>query len=225
MSPLSSTYYSNTYRNFKAIHPEALREIIRFYDENDLAIQQLDFEEYFEILVAYVDALFVIGKYRQHLLMVDIVIENTIQHNIFTHNKQDLFFEMLTCKGLSFFYTYEFEKAEVVFKQLIKIKPTQTDIVKYLAKSIRQKGAFIQHWSRAGGIALLFLAAIVVGLEILLIRPFYEMYSSNFEWTRTGLFVLACLILAAGEWIHWLKSKHQAQLFQRKVLSEKELFS
>lgn len=212
--PLSkSTYHSNLYRQFKAIHPESQREIIRFFDENEKAILKLDFEEYFDLLVAYVDALFVVGKYRQHLLMVDTVIEHTIQRNIYNYNGQDLFFEMLTCKGLSFLHVCEYAKAENIFKQLIRIKPEEKETVTYLEKSIRVAGASIQLWTRAVSIGLLFLAALVIGVEILLIRPFYEMYTSYFELARTVLFLLACLVIVTGEWLHRRRSRRKASLF------------
>lgn len=221
MSSTKSTYHSKLYRDFKAIRPDAQREIIRFYDEHEPAIRQMDFEEYFDLLVAYVDALFVVGKYRQHLLMVDIIIENTIKRNIFSYNGQDLFFEMLTCKGISFLHTYEYTKARTIFEQLIRIKPEHEETVRYLEKSIRVKGAPIQHWSRALSIGLLFLATFIIGLEILLIRPFYELYVSYFELGRTALFVLACLILVAGELVHRQVSKKKARLFWGQVRRNK----
>lgn len=221
MSLLRPTYQSKIYREFKAIHPESFREIIRFYEENERSVLKLDFEEYFDLLVAYVNALFVIGKYRQHLVLVDIVIENTIQRNIFSYNGQDLFFDMLTCKGLSHLHTHEYAKAEGIFKQLIKIKPEEEDTVKYLEKSIRAAGASIQHWSRAVGIGLLFLAAFLIGVEILLIRPFYEMYIWYFELGRTLLFISACLAMAGGEWIHWYRSRKKAGLYLRHAKAGK----
>ncbi|PHN04225.1 hypothetical protein CRP01_21940 [Flavilitoribacter nigricans DSM 23189 = NBRC 102662] len=221
VSLLRPTYQSRTYRKFKSIHPESHREIIRFYDENEQSILKLDFEEYFDLLVAYVNALFVIGKYRQHLLMVDLVIEYTIQRNIFSYNGQDLFFEMLTCKGLSHLHTYDYVKAENIFKQLIRIKPEEEDSVKYLEKSIRVAGDRIQHWSRAISIGMLFLAAIVIGVEILLIRPFYEMHVWYFELGRTLLFIFACMAMAGGEWLHWYRSRKKAGHFLRQVKARK----
>lgn len=221
MSLSRPTYHSKTYREFKSIHPESHREIIRFYDENEREIRKLDFEEYFDLLVAYVDALFVIGKYRQHLLMVDLVIEISIQRNIYNYNGQDLFFEMLNCKGLSFFYTYQYRQAENIFRQLIRINPEEKETVKYLEKSIRQAGASVQHWTRAVSIGLLFLAALVIGLEILFIRPFYEMYVWHFELGRTLLFVFACLAMGGGEWLHRYRSRRKAGQFLGQVVREK----
>ena len=77
------TYHSAAYRRFKAIPPNAFREIVRYYEENETAVGQLDFEEYFEITLAYTEALFECGKYREHLVMADPVLETVIRQNIF----------------------------------------------------------------------------------------------------------------------------------------------
>lgn len=221
MSVSRPTYHSKLYREFKAIQPDAIRDVVRFYDENEAAICALEFEEYFELLVSYVNCLFHIGRYRQHLLMVDTVIETSIQRNIFLFNGKDLFFEMLTCKGLSYLYIYEYAKAEDIFRQLLRIKPETEEVAGYLEKSIRYKGAAIQNWSRALSIGLLFVAALVIALEILLIRPFYELYIHHFEISRTLLFALACLVLAGGEWAHRRQSRHKTRTFLRRVKEEK----
>lgn len=181
----------------------------------------LEFAEAFELQVAYVNALFAVGKYRQHLLLVDNVIESTIQRNIFNFQGQDLFFEMLTCKGLSYLYIYEYAQAEGIFRQLLRINPSQEEIADYLEKSIRYSGAPIQSWTRAVSIGLLFLAAFLIGIEILLVRPFYEMYVAPVEFTRNALFVLACLILLLGEWIHRRQSRQKALGFLRRIQAEK----
>lgn len=222
MSLPKSAYHSRLYLDFKAIHPEAHRDIIRFFDEHEKGIRQLDTDEFFDLYVSYVDALFVIGKYRKHLLLVDDIIEQTIRQNIYVHNGQDVFFEMLTCKGLSFLYTYEFEKAEVIFRQLIRIDPQHEEMGRWLEQSIRQQGAPIQHQSRAVGIGLLILAASIIGVEILLIRPFYEMYISRFEWSRNGFILLACSIMLAGELVHRYRSRRLARTFRDQAQEEKD---
>jgi hypothetical protein len=209
------------YLDFKAIHPESHREIIRFFDENEKGIRRLDAEEFFDLYVCYVDALFVIGKYRQHLLLVDHIIEHTIRYNIFMYNGRDLFFEMLTNKGLSYLYTYEFKGAESIFRQLVQIDPEQEEIGRFLEKSIRQQGAPIQHRTRALGVGLLIIAALGIGVEILLIRPFYEMYITPFEWSRNLLFLLACLIILSGELMHRRRSRHRAQSFRQRISRDK----
>ena len=63
-----STYHSKVFRNFKEIEREDYHNVIRYYEANEEEIGQLDFEEYFELLLAYIHALFRLEKYQKHLL-------------------------------------------------------------------------------------------------------------------------------------------------------------
>ncbi len=85
------TYYSKIYRTFLSLDEMAFQELIHFFEENEKEIRELDFEEYFEVLAAYVTALFEVGAYREHLLMVDVVIETSIINNIVEYKGEDLF--------------------------------------------------------------------------------------------------------------------------------------
>ena len=78
MSTFKSTYHSKIYRDFKALDERAYRDMVRFYEEREDDIKGLEFQEFFELLFAYADALFEIGSYRKHLLLVDYVIECSI---------------------------------------------------------------------------------------------------------------------------------------------------
>ena len=77
-----STYHSKEYRDFRAIEPGDWRGVVRFYEKNEAAIRGLDFEEYFELLLAYTDALSEIGAWQKHLLMADVVIEISVMENL-----------------------------------------------------------------------------------------------------------------------------------------------
>lgn len=210
-------YHSRLYRDFKEIHPDAHRDIIRFYDENEKAIRQLDFAEAFELLVAYVDALFDAGRYRRHLTMVDSVIETTIQLNIFEYQQKDLFRNMLINKGLSLLHIHEFGKAEYIFRELLRIDVHQPDVIGYLEKSIRLAGSPILHVAQAVAIGIFFLSAIVIGMEILIVRPFYESVTPYFEWGRNGLFVLGIIVLIAGRWWHGIQTRRAVKKFIREL--------
>ena len=50
MPYFQSTYHSKVYRDFKEIESSAFRKIVRFYEDNELEIKKLDFDENFELL-------------------------------------------------------------------------------------------------------------------------------------------------------------------------------
>ena len=66
-------YRSKVYEGFKEIEPEAWREIIQFFEENEKRIKKLEFEEYFEVLIGYINALFEGEKLLKHLEIVDLL--------------------------------------------------------------------------------------------------------------------------------------------------------
>ena len=111
-----STYHSRIFRDFKEIDAANHRRIIRFYEDKEEDIQRLDFEEYFQLIVAYVNALFEVGAYQKHLLMVDVVIEMTIVHNVERYKGEDIYEKMLFRKAASLYNIMEYAKAEYVTK-------------------------------------------------------------------------------------------------------------
>ena len=114
-------------------------------------------------------------------------------------------------------YTYEYAEAENIFKQLIKIDPSREIVVKHLEKSIRAVGSPIQFRTRAISIGLLFFAAAVIGVEILVVRPFYAQYADSFEFIRNALFILACLVTIYGEVIHRRRSREKVMIFHAQA--------
>ena len=61
---ISLTYHSRIFRDFKEIDAVNHRRIIRFYEDKEEDIKRLDFDEYFQLIVAYVNALFELGLIR-----------------------------------------------------------------------------------------------------------------------------------------------------------------
>ena len=79
---MSVRHHSQLYRQLRDVDPRDSQRIIRMYEEREQEIGRLDVEEHFELTVYYSDALFATGAYRQHLMMVDLVIEASMLHNI-----------------------------------------------------------------------------------------------------------------------------------------------
>ncbi|GAB5553121.1 MAG: hypothetical protein Sapg2KO_27120 [Saprospiraceae bacterium] len=198
MEFFNPTYYTQVYRKFKAIEPSAHREIVRFYEKEESKILRLDFEEFFEMLVAYVDALFEIGAYRKHLTLVDVVIEKSINHNIKFYRNQDLFQKMLFRKAASLFNTQDYTKAEYVVTQVYRMYPEdQTAMLLYQKCRLKARPALL-NYARAGGVFLFFLSALVIALEVLFVRPWYAMHVPLVMNVRNSIFIFACLALIIG---------------------------
>ena len=202
MAYFQSTYLTKVYREFKAIDPTAYRQLIRYYEKRSEIIGQLEFEEFFEVLVIYVEALFEVGAYHKHIVAVDTVIEYSITYNIHFHKGKDIYYDMLFKKAASHFNLVQYEKAEHILKELIKINPNEEDVIVFLKKCLRRKNGRLVRIAKASSILLFLITAMVISIEVLLVRPFYRAYAPNIESFRTSLFIIGILILILGDLIH-----------------------
>lgn len=198
MEFFNPTYYTKVYRQFKAIDPGAYREIIRFYEKMEDKILLLEFDEFFELLVAYVNALFEIGAYRKHLLLVDVVIEKSISNNIKIYRGEDIFHKMLFRKAASFYNIYEFPKSEYILGELLKMQPEDpANAMLYRKCRLKARPRLLKQ-ARATGVFLFFMAVIIIGMEVLFIRPWHEMHVPLIVAVRNSSFLLGFAALLFG---------------------------
>lgn len=201
----ASTYHSRIYRDFKALEAHNFREVVRYFEKHEAEILQLQFEEYFEILAGYANALFEIGAYRKHTLMADVVIELSIRHNIQDFQGVDIFRQMLFRKAASLYNLYEQDKAEYILRELIKIDATDSDSIRFLDKCRQRQYPVLLNRFRAVSIFLFFLTAAVIAVEVLLIIPFYNMHALAVSQIRIGIFLLGIGAMLAGHGcMRWL---------------------
>ena len=219
MTPHRHTYQAKVYREFQAIEPKEWRTIVRFYEEYQKEIGELDFEAFFEIVTAYTNALFEIGAYDKHLRMTDTVIELSVINNVRFFNGEDVFHSMLFKKAASCYHTHELEKADYILRELVRIDPFDEDASRFLKKCLRKKHpAFVQKMRAAAILAFLF-SALLICIEFLLIHSFYPQYNSLFEVVRNSVFFLGWVFIIAGDIIHRWKSIREVDEFvavQRK---------
>lgn len=216
MEFFNPTYYTKVYRQFKAIDPSAYRDIIRFYEREEEKILRLEFDEFFELLVAYVDALFEIGAYRKHLLLVDVVIEKSITNNISLYKEEDLFRKMLFRKAASLYNTQEYIKSAYILTELLKINNEDPSYgMLYRKCRLKARPSLLNH-TRAGAVFLFFITALIIALEVLFVRPWYEMHTTVIMGVRNLTFILACSTLIVGFGCNYLLANRDLQRLVRQ---------
>jgi hypothetical protein len=211
---LDTTYYSRLYRDFLAIDPSDSHGIIRYYEANEDGIRQLDEKEYFVLLLHYTQALFAVKAYRQHLAVVD--------HTLYTCLNQTgsedipiIFRDLLFMKAAAAQRNLQTELAEHVLRELIRIDADYPRAASKLRYSLRQQDRTLSDRTRAISILLFGLAAIVIAIEILFVRPFYDLQAPLVESLRNGIFLLGLLVLGGGEVLSWWRAHRRTQAFVR----------
>ena len=202
-------YYSQLYRNFRAIEPVEYRKVVYFYERHESEIKLLDFPEYFELLNAYTKALFEIEAHQKHLMMADIVIELSFEENIVEINGQEIFQATLFRKAASFYQLQEFPKAIYILNELIKIDPEDIQVAHFLELCLRKSHPKLIRSTRAIAIFIFLATAFVISIEALFVRPFFPDWILFVEKIRNMSFILGIFILGIGEFIHFLKARHE----------------
>jgi tetratricopeptide (TPR) repeat protein len=199
----SHTYYSQIYREFKALDERAYRAIIHYFEKNESKIEQLDFEEYFDLLVCYTTALLANEEYHKHLSISDEVIAVSMSQNVISYNGEDILQHMLYQKSWSYFKLSEYKKAIYMLSELLKINPFDSDAEQLLYKALwNEKARFLQY-AKTLSIFAFLLCALIIAVELILVRTLFPDYTATVEMIRNCLFVLGIGSLVLGYATHF----------------------
>ena len=216
---LRPTIHSRIYRDFLAIEPKDYHGIIRYYEEHEAAIENLEPEEFSELQLVFTHALFEVGAYRQFLAVVDRAILITLDYDfpLVVKRQQGLEFEhLLFRKSAAYLQTLQPAEAQHVVCELLRINPEHEMAVLLLRKAIRQQDKVVNRRTRAVSILLFGVSALIILFEVLFVRPFYHQYTPNVELSRNLIFVLGLLVLASGEALTFWRAFRRSQVLLRR---------
>ncbi|MCP9237066.1 hypothetical protein [Lewinella sp. JB7] len=216
-------HYSQLYRELRAVDPGDYHRIIRMYEEREQAIGRLDVLENFELTVRYVDALFETGAYREHQLMVDLVIHASIRHDIrYVPGREEEIFEyQLFRKAASAFRIGEYATAEHVLRELIRMRPAHPVYYRILRTTLfRQRTGMLQ-FGRAACILCMLLTALIVTFNLLLVSNFYPSFAPLMTWFAIGVFLLGMLTLFGAYGYGYYLTHREATQFRAAQINKR----
>jgi hypothetical protein len=216
-------HYSQLYRELRAVDPKDYHRIIRTYEERELEIGRLDVVEHFELTVQYVDALFETGAYREHQLMVDLVIHASIRHDIryVPGREEEIFQFQLYRKAASAFRIQDYRTAEHVLRELIRMQPGRDICVRFLRTTLFRQRTRLLQAGRAICIFCMLLTAAVVTVNLLVIQNFFPQLSDTFALVSVAVFVVGMLGLIATYGLAYLLSYREAAHFRAASINKR----
>lgn len=213
---------SETYEAFLAIEAGAYREKIQYIEENFFMLPELPQYEYFDMLVLYGEALFETGEYHRQAKLADHILEMSIERNIVMHRGQDVYFETLFKKAASLHNLDKIEQAIHILKELIKINPDHESTKLFLINCmIRQKKPIVRPY-RNVSLVLLLSSALVIAIELLVIKNFWPTWAPIVEIIRNGLFIIGVILLISGEVMVRYRAVEDVFSFMRQTKKKKE---
>jgi len=209
------------YREFKALEANDFHGIVRYYEQFEDGIRALDPDEYLECTVAYTNALFETGSHNKHLVMCDHLLEVVIMQNIENWGGEDLYQRILFRKAASLFQLQEYPKAEHVLRELVKIAPTDPFPRRFLEKCLlHQKPSWITR-TRAICVALSLLAALIIALELFVVKPFFRAWLEPMQVVHNILLGAGIGVFAVGEVLHTWRCRRSVARFTARVKKKK----
>ena len=187
------------YQEYLSIDAKAYQSKIRFYEYNKKAIAQLPYEFRLEISLEYVVSLFEVGEYAQFLEYIDKLLVIVIEDNIFSVTGDDIYQELLYRKGAAYYNLHQFDKADHVLGELCKINNKSELYRRTYFKNKIDSYRYQSQKTRAGIISLLLLTGLIIGVELLFIRPFRPAHIETIELVRIVLFGTALFAMLAQE--------------------------
>lgn len=215
---MSSRHYSQLYRRLRDLDPHDYQRVIRTYEEREAEIGRLDVIEHFELTTYYVDALYRTGAFRQHQLMVDLVIEACIRHSITEVEgiSGDIFQHLLFHKAAAAFRLRHFDEAIHVARELVLISPGRELYVRFLRAALfRQQTKTLQR-GRAGFIFCILFAALLITLNLLVVANFYPIYVGTVRVLIGSIFAVGAICLGGAYGIAFRRAHGEASAFQNK---------
>ncbi len=203
------------YLEYQSIDVKAYQSKIRFFETNKKAIGMLPNDMNLEINLEYVVALFEVGEYYTFLQLVDDLLVVVIEDNVYSLDGDDIYQELLYRKGAALYNILDYYKAEYILAELCRIDKESElyhkTFIKNKIDSIRSKS----QKSRAIIIAMLLVTGVIIGIELLIIRPFFSEFTQITELLRVGLFAGALMGIFTQELrIRYIASRAYKKLFK-----------
>lgn len=203
----SSTEHTNLYAHFKEVGDHSFRSVVQFWEAHAEEIQHLPVDRYFEMLNEYGRALFELGKYKNYLEAAEEILHLSIEYNISTWEDKDIVQHILMKKAAAHYHLYETEKSEHLLLELLKLNRNHQTARLLLERCMMRKKRHQNQGWKAATVILMLSSAIVVAIELCLVRPYWSSMTTYFEIFRNTLFILGLAVWASGEIYHRMQIK------------------
>jgi len=192
--------------------------IIRHFENNKEILFKLPFEDYFDLLIEYGDALSTMGKSKKYIVVADELIYYIFEKNISEHKGIDQLLVTLFKKALAHYHLHQYDESVHVMRELLKMDPHNTAYKRIYRQCLYKLSINGDtHLSRGVFLVLVFTYAIMIGIELLIINPGFSAIAGTFEWIRWSVFIMALSIFIIGESRHhlmtWLRLNRDVREF------------
>ncbi len=212
-----TSYQSPVFINFETLGRRNYYEIVRYCENNRGAMQQLNFDEFFIMELAYCNALFQMDMFEKHILTANHIIELSIINNIQFYEGEDIYHRTLFQKAQAHKALNQLPEAIHLVKELIKMNSITKEYQQFLKLCFTKNSTPLLQNLRAYGVLICSIAAGILVLNILIFEPFFHNYTHLINVIAAVGIVTGGLSLIGGLTIHHLKARKKFDKFMQSI--------
>ena len=208
-----TSYQSPVFINFETLGRRNYYEIVRYCESNRSAMQQLNFDEFFIMELAYCNALFQMDMFEKHINTANHIIELSINNNIQFYEGEDIYHRTLFQKAQAHKALNQLPEAIHLAKELIKMNSITKEYQQFLKLCYtRNNTAFLQN-VRAYGVLICLIAAGFLILNVLIFEPFFPNYKLLINIAAGIVLTTGGFLIIGGLTIHHWKARKKFNQF------------
>jgi tetratricopeptide (TPR) repeat protein len=212
----SLTFTDATLSEFLAIDAGEYREKVRFVLLNREKLTGLSLQDYTCVINEYAEALFELGRFAEHIVVADELIELSIIENVVYVGEKDLYRDTLFQKAASLYNLGKLDEAIYILRELLSIDPGCESARLFLVNChVRERESTVQT-TRNVSIIMILMSACVIAVELLFIRSKFPALTQNVEMARNLMLMSGISVLFVGEMAVRYRAIMQLYLFKRR---------
>lgn len=212
MNPDRSSRFRQQINRLRVDAHQAVR---RYVEKHESALRKLDQDEFYDILIIYLDALFECGDYDVFLSRVDEGIAMTVDRPEYGRREEHLFHHLLFRKAAACYHKGKEEQCVHILRELLRLDPEHALAARFLVQCVNRSHKSARQTIRAISIGLFLSTVLVLMLETLWIRPFLTEEVALIVWVRNSLFISGWVVLVGGESLLFGQSRYVVTRFIR----------
>ena len=223
MSPLKpDTRLRNLYNQFLYMDEKAFYDKVRFFEQNESDVFNMNLNDSIWIQSVYLDAVFQIGDYRKYVDKSQKLLQRIVYYNISQFQGEDLYEEVLQKRASSFYHLRKYDDCARIAQELLKINPSRKDTKTVLLYTIRSSFEKINKIIKALFITALFGAAFVLIFYQIVIFSFFPSIAEWFLDLTANIFAPIFLLLISAKVIIDLYARMKVKKWVDNCLENKK---
>lgn len=180
MKPLPNIRIRNLYNQFHCIEETAHYDIVRFFDSYSDDISIMPEGDSMEIHKAFLESLFIIGRYNRFMEESQFFLERLLNSEFFYNTDKDVYRLTVLRRAVAAYHTGQHAMAEEIVREALRMNPYQETGRKLLRQIEKNKFKTTLNIVKASLILMIIVVACLIIVEQVVVISFFPDFAEQF---------------------------------------------